>query len=208
MLRQPTPFVITVATPIFVDSEPDTWNMDPVALKKAFEIYPDTKVVVVAHLYGTPGKVDKINAIIKEHDAILVEDAAESLGATYKGVQTGAFGKYNTISFNGNKIITGSAGGCFLTNDEEAANKVRKWSTQARENAAWYQHEEVGYNYRMSNVVAGVVRGQFTFLDEHIAQKKAIYQRYKEGLKGLPISMNPMDLKNSEPNYWLSCLIY
>ena len=116
-------------------------------------------------------------------------------------------GKYNTISFNGNKIITGSAGGCFLTDDEEAANKVRKWSTQARENAAWYQHEELGYNYRMSNVVAGVVRGQFPYLDEHIAQKKAIYERYKEGLKDLPVSMNPMDLEKSNPNYWISCLI-
>lgn len=156
---------------IFADGTAyDTWNMDPVALEKAFEIYPDTKVVVVAHLYGTPGKVDELNAVIKKHNAILVEDAAESMGATYKGVQTGTFGKYNTISFNGNKIITGSAGGCFLTDDEEAANKVRKWSTQARENAAWYQHEELGYNYRMSNVVAGVVRGQFPYLNEHIAQ--------------------------------------
>ena len=201
------PITYQNATPVFIDSEPETWNMDPKALEKAFEIYPDTKVVVVAHLYGTPGKVDELNAIIKKHGAILVEDAAESMGATYKGVQTGTFGKYNTISFNGNKIITGSAGGCFLTDDEEAANKVRKWSTQARENAAWYQHEELGYNYRMSNVVAGVVRGQFPYLNEHIAQKKAIYERYKEGLKGLPVSMNPMDLENSEPNYWLSCLI-
>ena len=181
--------------------------MDPVALEKAFEIYPDTRVVVIAHLYGTPGKVAELNEIIKKHNAILIEDAAESMGATYKGVQTGTFGKYNTISFNGNKIITGSSGGCFLTNDEEAANKVRKWSTQARENAAWYQHEELGYNYRMSNVVAGVVRGQFPYLDEHIAQKKAIYERYKEGLKDLPVSMNPMDLENSEPNYWLAILV-
>ena len=201
------PVVYEGGEPVFIDTEYDTWNMDPVALEKAFEIYPDTKVVVVAHLYGTPGKVDELNTIIKKHGAILVEDAAESMGATYKGVQTGTFGKYNTISFNGNKIITGSSGGCFLTNDEEAANKVRKWSTQARENAAWYQHEELGYNYRMSNVVAGVVRGQFPYLDEHIAQKKAIYERYKEGLKDLPVSMNPMDLENSEPNYWLSCLI-
>ena len=168
------PVVYEGGEPVFIDTEYDTWNMDPVALEKAFEIYPDTKVVVVAHLYGTPGKVDELNAIIKKHGAILVEDAAESMGATYKGVQTGTFGKYNTISFNGNKIITGSAGGCFLTDDEEAANKVRKWSTQARENAAWYQHEELGYNYRMSNVVAGVVRGQFPYLKEHIAQKKAI----------------------------------
>ena len=193
--------------PVFIDTEYDTWNMDPIALEKAFELYPEVKVVVVAHLYGVPGKIDEIKAVCDKHNAIIIEDAAESLGATYKGVQTGTFGKYNCISFNGNKIITGSAGGMLLTDSEEAANKVRKWSTQARENAAWYQHEEVGYNYRMSNVVVGVVRGQFTFLDEHIAQKKAIYQRYKEGLKGLPISMNPMDLKNSEPNYWLSCLI-
>ncbi|SCZ79807.1 DegT/DnrJ/EryC1/StrS family aminotransferase [Pseudobutyrivibrio xylanivorans] len=201
------PVVYEGGIPVFIDTEDDTWNMDPVALKKAFEIYPEVKVVVCAHLYGTPGKIDEINAIVKEHGAILVEDAAESFGATYKGVQTGTFGHYNTISFNGNKIITGSAGGCFLTNSKEAAEKVRKWSTQAREAAAWYQHEELGYNYRMSNVIAGVIRGQLPYLEEHIAQKKAIYARYKEGFKGLPVQMNPMDLENSEPNYWLSCLI-
>ena len=201
------PVVYEGGEPVFIDTEYDTWNMDPVALEKAFEIYPDTKVVVVAHLYGTPGKVDELNAIINKHGAILVEDAAESMGATYKGVQTGTFGKYNTISFNGNKIITGSAGGCFLTDDEEAANKVRKWSTQARENAAWYQHEEVGYNYRMSNVIAGVIRGQYDYLEEHIAQKKVVYERYKKGLKDLPIQMNPFDEKRCEPNYWLSALI-
>ena len=180
--------------------------MDPVALEKAFEIYPDVKIVVTAHLYGTPGKMEELNTIINKHGAILVEDAAESMGATYRGIQTGTFGKYNTISFNGNKIITGSAGGCFLTDDEEAANKVRKWSTQARENAPWYQHEELGYNYRMSNVIAGVVRGQLPYLNEHIAQKKAIYERYKEGFKDLPVSMNPIDHENCEPNYWLSCM--
>ena len=201
------PVVYEGGEPVFIDTEYDTWNMDPVALEKAFEIYPDTKVVVVAHLYGTPGKVDELNAIIKKHGAILVEDAAESMGATYKGVQTGTFGKYNTISFNGNKIITGSAGGCFLTDDEEAANKVRKWSTQSRENAPWYQHEELGYNYRMSNVIAGVIRGQIPYLEEHIAQKKAIYMRYKEAFKDLPVSMNPYDKVNSDPNFWLSCLI-
>ncbi len=201
------PVVYEGGIPVFIDTEDDTWNMDPVALEKAFEIYPEVKVVVCAHLYGTPGKIDEIGAIVKKHGAILVEDAAESFGATYKGVQTGSFGSYNTISFNGNKIITGSSGGCFLTNDKAAAEKVRKWSTQAREAAAWYQHEELGYNYRMSNVVAGVIRGQFPYLDEHIAQKKAIYERYKEGFKDLPVHMNPMDLKNSEPNYWLSCLI-
>lgn len=192
---------------IFIDAEYDTWNMDPIALEKAFEIYPEVRLVVVAHLYGTPGKIDEIKAICDKHDALIVEDAAESLGATYKGKQTGAFGDYNAISFNGNKIITGSSGGMFLTNNKDDANKVRKWSTQSREDATWYQHEEMGYNYRMSNVIAGVVRGQFPYLNEHIAQKKAIYERYKEGLKDLPIQMNPFDAKTSEPNYWLSCLI-
>lgn len=193
--------------PIFIDTEYDTWNMDPVALDKAFELYPEVKLVVAAHLYGTPGKIDELKAVCRKHGAVLIEDAAESLGATYKGVETGSFGSYNAISFNGNKIITGSCGGMLLTDDLEAANKARKWSTQSRENAPWYQHEEIGYNYRMSNVIAGVVRGQLPHLDEHIAQKKAIYYRYKEGLKGLPISMNPFDEKNSEPNHWLSCLI-
>lgn len=201
------PIVYEGGIPVFIDTEQDTWNMDPIALEKAFEIYPDVKIVVVAHLYGTPGKVDEIQKICKEHGALIVEDAAESLGATYKNVQTGTFGTYNCISFNGNKIITGSAGGMLLTNNKESANKVRKWSTQARENASWYQHEEIGYNYRMSNVIAGVVRGQFPHLEEHITQKRAIYERYKEGFKGLPISMNPYDEKNSLPNFWLSCLI-
>ena len=181
--------------PIFIDTEYDTWNMDPVALDKAFELYPEVKLVVAAHLYGTPGKVDELKAVCNNHGAVLIEDAAESLGATYKGVETGSFGSYNAISFNGNKIITGSCGGMLLTDDLEAANKARKWSTQSREYAPWYQHEEIGYNYRMSNVIAGVVRGQLPHLDEHIAQKKAIYYRYKEGLKGLPVSMNPFDGK-------------
>ena len=201
------PVVYEGGIPVFIDTEPDTWNMDPEALEKAFEIYPDVKIVVCAHLYGTPSKMDELMAVINKHGAILVEDAAESMGATYHGVQTGTFGKYNTISFNGNKIITGSSGGCFLTDDLNAANKVRKWSTQSRENAPWYQHEEVGFNYRMSNVIAGVVRGQLPHLSEHIAQKKAIYERYKEGLKDLPVKMNPVDTANSEPNYWLSCII-
>ena len=201
------PVVYEGGIPVFIDTERDTWNMDPIALEKAFEIYPEVKVVVVAHLYGTPGKVDEIRAVCEKYGAVIVEDAAESMGATYKGKQTGTFGTYNCISFNGNKIITGSSGGMLLTDSEEAANKVRKWSTQARENAAWYQHEEVGYNYRMSNVIAGVVRGQFPHLEEHIEQKRAIYERYKEGFKGLPVSMNPYDEKNSVPNFWLSCLI-
>lgn len=201
------PVVYEGGEPVFIDSEYDTWNMDPKALKKAFEIYPDVKIVVIAHLYGTPGKIEELNKIIKEHNAVLVEDAAESLGATYKGRQTGIFGDYNILSFNGNKIITGSSGGCFLTDDEEAAKKVRKWSTQAREDAPWYQHEELGYNYRMSNVIAGVVRGQLPYLDEHIVRKKAIYERYKAGLKDLPLLLNPFDNENSNPNFWLSCLI-
>ena len=201
------PVVYEGGIPVFIDTERDTWNMDPVALEKAFEVYPEVKLVVVAHLYGTPGKVDEIKAVCEKHGAVIVEDAAESMGATYKGRQTGTFGKYNCISFNGNKIITGSSVGMLLTDSEDAANKVRKWSTQARENAAWYQHEEVGYNYRMSNVIAGVVRGQFPHLEEHIAQKKAIYERYKEGLKELPVSMNPYDEENSVPNFWLSCLV-
>ena len=200
------PVVYEGGEPVFIDTEKDSWNMDYVALEKAFEIYPEVKIVVMAHLYGTPANMDEIMRVINEHNAILVEDAAESMGATYKGIQTGMFGKYNTISFNGNKIITGSSGGCFLTNDLDAANKVRKWSTQSRENAPWYQHEEIGYNYRMSNVIAGVVRGQIPYLNEHIAQKKEIYYRYKEGLKDLPIRMNPIP-DYCEPNYWLSCLI-
>ena len=193
--------------PVFIDTERDTWNMDPVALERAFELYPEVKVVVIAHLYGVPGKIDELKAVCERHHAVIIEDAAESLGATYKDVQTGTFGTYNAISFNGNKIITGSSGGMLLTDDEEAANKVRKWSTQARENAPWYQHEELGYNYRMSNLIAGVVRGQFPHLEGHVAQKKAIYMRYKEGFKDLPVSMNPYDEENSEPNFWLSCLL-
>ena len=201
------PVVYEGGVPVFIDTEYDTWNMDPKALEKAFELYPEVKAVVMAHLYGTPGKIDELKAVCDRHGAIIIEDAAESLGATYKGGQTGTFGTYNCISFNGNKIITGSSGGMLLTDDEEAANKVRKWSTQARENAPWYQHEELGYNYRMSNVIAGVVRGQFPYLEEHIAQKKAIYERYREGFKNLPVTMNPYDAKNSNPNFWLSCML-
>ena len=201
------PIVYEGGVPVFIDTEYDTWNMDPVALEKAFEIYPDVKVVMVAHLYGTPGKIDELKTICDTHGAVMIEDAAESLGATYKGVQTGSFGKYGAISFNGNKIITGSSGGMLLTDDEEVANKVRKWSTQSRENAPWYQHEELGYNYRMSNVIAGVVRGQFPYLEEHIARKKEIYLRYREGFKNLPVQMNPYDPAICEPNFWLSCLL-
>ena len=201
------PVLYEKGTPIFIDTEYDTWNMDPKALEKAFELYPDVKVIIIANLYGTPSKFDEICAIAQKHSAVIVEDAAESLGASYKGRQTGTFGDYNVISFNGNKIITGSSGGMLLTDSLESANKVRKWSTQSRENAPWYQHEEIGYNYRMSNVIAGVVRGQIPYLENHIALKKAIYERYKEGFKDLPITMNPYDPEIMEPNFWLSCML-
>lgn len=200
------PVVYEGGIPVFIDTEYDSWNMDPVALEKAFGIYPEVRLIVTAHLYGTPGKVDEIRAIADKHNALIVEDAAESLGATYKGKQTGSFGDYSCISYNGNKIITGSSGGMFLTDSKEDADKVRKWSTQSREDASWYQHEELGYNYRMSNVIAGVVRGQFSYLEEHIRQKEEIYYRYKEGVKDLPVTMNPIP-DDCEPNYWLSCLL-
>ena len=192
---------------VFVDTEYDTWNMDPAALEQAFALYPDVRLLIIAHLYGAPGKIDEIRKICSAHDCLIVEDAAESLGATYKGKQTGCFGDYSCLSFNGNKIITGSCGGMFLTDSKEDADKVRKWSTQSREAAPWYQHEEIGYNYRMSNLIAGVIRGQLPHLEEHIAEKRAIYERYQKGLSGLPVSMNPYDAKNSEPNFWLSCMI-
>ena len=201
------PVVYEGGIPVFIDTDPDNWNMDPIALEKAFHAYPEVKLVVSAELYGFPGRIDLIKEICERHGAILVEDAAEAMGATLNGKQCGSFGDYSAVSYNGNKIITGSAGGCLLTNDIEVANKVRKWSTQARENAAWYQHEEVGYNYRMSNVIAGVVRGQYPYLEEHIMQKKAIYMRYKEGFAGLPVVMNPYDESLTEPNFWLSCML-
>ena len=200
------PVVYEGGVPVFIDTEYDSWNMDSVALEKAFEIYPEVRLIVTAHLYGTPGKIDEIRAIADKYNALIVEDAAESLGATYKGKQTGSFGDYCCISFNGNKIITGSSGGMFLTDSKDDADKVRKWSTQSREDAPWYQHEELGYNYRMSNVIAGVVRGQFQYLEEHIKQKKEIYYRYRDGLKDLPVTMNPIP-EECEPNYWLSCIL-
>ncbi len=191
---------------IFIDSEYDTWNMDPVALEQACRSYPEAKAVVVAHLYGTPAKLEEIQKICKKYHLILIEDAAESLGATYQGKQTGSFGEYSVVSFNGNKIITTSGGGMFLTDRKEAAEKVRFWSTQAREKVAWYEHKEIGYNYRLSNVLAGVGRGQFQHLEEHKELKKKIYKRYEKGLEGLPVKMNPY-LPESEPNFWLSCLL-
>jgi dTDP-4-amino-4,6-dideoxygalactose transaminase len=201
------PVLYEKACPVFIDSERDTWNMDPAALERAFELYPDTGIVIVANLYGTPAKLDELRMICDAHNAVMIEDAAESLGAKYKGRQTGSFGRYNAVSFNGNKIITGSSGGILLTDELQAAEKVRKWATQSRENTPWYQHEELGFNYRMSNVIAGVVRGQFPHIYEHIAQKKAIYMRYKAGFENLPVSMNPYIDEITEPNFWLSCIL-
>lgn len=191
---------------VFIDTERDTWNMDPDALETAFALYPDVRLVVLAHLYGTPAKTSEIKAICDRHGALIVEDAAESFLATHHGVQTGAFGDVSVLSFNGNKLITGSSGGMLLTDNPEWADKARKWSTQSREAAPWYQHEELGYNYRMSNIVAGVIRGQLPHAAEHRDQKKAIYERYKEGLADLPVSMNPF-LPGDEPNFWLSCIL-
>lgn len=196
---------------VFIDTEYDTWNMCPEALEKAFELYPDVRLIVIAHLYGTPGKMEEIKTIADNHGALIVEDAAESLGAKYKlngkWVETGTLGTYSCISFNGNKIITGSTGGMFLTDSKEDANKVKKWSTQSREAAPWYQHEEIGYNYRMSNIIAGVIRGQIPYLTKHIDQKKTIWERYEKGLKDLPVKMNPWNQEKSIPNFWLSCMI-
>lgn len=200
------PVVYEGGIPVFIDTEASSWNMDPESLEKAFEMYPEVKLVVCAELYGFPGRIDLIRDICHKHGAMLIEDAAEAMGATLDGKQCGSFGDIAAISYNGNKIITGSSGGCLLTDDLEIANKTRKWSTQAREAAPWYQHEEVGYNYRMSNVIAGVIRGQYPHLEEHIAQKKAVYERYRDGLKDLPIAMNPI-IEGANPNYWLSAFV-
>lgn len=200
------PVVYEGGIPVFIDTEAESWNMDPLALEKAFELYPEVKLVISAELYGFPGRMDEIKKICEKYGALLIEDAAEAMGATIDGKPCGSFGDYSAVSYNGNKIITGSSGGCLLTNSLEDANKARKWSTQSRENAPWYQHEEVGYNYRMSNVVAGVVRGQYNYLDTHISDKKRVYERYAEGLKDLPIRMNPIT-EGTEPNYWLSAFI-
>ncbi len=200
------PIVYEGGIPVFIDTERESWNMDPVALERAFSLYPEVKLVVSAELYGFPGRMDEIKRICEKHNALLIEDAAEAMGATIDGRQCGSFGDYSAVSYNGNKIITGSAGGCLLVNDIEDANRARKWSTQAREAAPWYQHEEVGYNYRMSNVIAGVIRGQYEYLEEHISEKKRVYEKYKEGVKGLPVKMN-LITEGTEPNYWLSALI-
>lgn len=193
-------------TQVFIDSERDTWNMNPKALERAFEKYPDCKCVIVVNLYGVPAKLDEIRSICDAHGATLIEDAAESLSATYKGKQTGTFGKYGVFSFNGNKIITTSGGGMLVSDDKEGIKKARFWSTQSRDPAPWYQHSEIGYNYRMSNIVAGIGRGQLLHLEEHRNLKEKIYRRYEEGLQDLPIKMNPY-LECSKPNFWLSCIL-
>ena len=200
------PIIYQNATPVFIDSEKETWNMDPKALEKAFEKYPNPKAVIVVYLYGTPAKIDEIKAICDKHNVPLVEDAAESLGSTYKGKQTGTFGKYGIFSFNGNKIITTSGGGMLVSDDEERIAKVRFWSTQAREKARYYQHNEIGYNYRMSNIVAGIGRGQLKVLNARIAKKTEIYNTYKEAFKDIPyIEMQPVP-ENTKPNHWLSVI--
>lgn len=200
------PITYQNATPVFIDSEEDTWNMDPKALEKAFEKYPNPKAVIVVHLYGTPAKIEEIKEICDKHNVPLVEDAAESLGATYKGKQTGTFGKYGVYSFNGNKIITTSGGGMLVSDDEERIAKVRFWSTQSRDKARHYQHSEIGYNYRMSNIVAGIGRGQLKVLDNRIAKKTEIYNTYKEAFKDITeIEMQPVP-ENTIPNHWLSVM--
>ncbi len=200
------PIIYQNATPVFIDSEKETWNMDPKALEKAFEKYKNPKAVIVVHLYGTPAKIEEIKEICDKHKVPLVEDAAESLGAIYKEKQTGTFGKYGVYSFNGNKIITTSGGGMLVSDDEKSIEKVRFWSTQSREKARHYEHKEIGYNYRMSNIVAGIGRGQLKVLDKRIEQKTNIYYTYKEGFKYIKeIEMQPIP-NNTKPNHWLSVI--
>lgn len=200
------PIVYENGTPVFIDAEPDTWNLSPQALERAYEKYPHPKAVICVHLYGTPAKLDEIMEICAAHGTPLVEDAAESLGSTYQGRYTGTFGKYGIYSFNGNKIITTSGGGMFVSAEEEAAKKVTFLATQARDPARHYQHSQIGYNYRMSNVTAGIGRGQLLHLEEHKAKKKAIYEQYQAAFADVPaISMNPMNDKG-DANNWLSCM--
>lgn len=200
------PITYEKAIPVFIDSEADTWNMSPEALRKAFEKYPSPKAVVIAHLYGTPAKMDELMAICKEHNVPVIEDAAEALGSTYKGQHAGTFGDIGIYSFNGNKIITTSGGGMLVSRNEEDTKKAVFLATQARDAAAHYQHTQIGYNYRMSNVVAGIGRGQLLHLDEHVALKKAIYEQYKNAFADIgEITMNPMNEEGSSNN-WLSCM--
>lgn len=200
------PILYQGAIPVFIDSERESWNMDPNALRKAFIKYPNVKAVIVVNLYGTPSMLDEILEICNEYNIPLIEDAAESLGATYHNKQTGTFGRFGVFSFNGNKIITTSGGGMLVSEDGVAIEKARFWSTQSREKERHYEHKEVGFNYRMSNIVAGIGRGQLLSLNEHIRLKKKIYYTYKEAFNDIPdITMNPIP-ENCEPNYWLSCI--
>lgn len=194
------------ATPVFIDSEPDTWNMSPQALERAFEKYPHPKAVICVHLYGNPAKLDEIMAICEKHNVPMIEDAAESLSATYKGRQTGTFGKFGIFSFNGNKIITTSSGGMLVADDKEVIDKARFLATQARDAARHYQHSQIGYNYRLSNVDAGIGRGQLRSLDLHRKLKQEIYHTYKEAFADIPeITMQPLN-PDGESNCWLSCM--
>lgn len=200
------PITYEKAVPVYIDSEPDTWNMSPQALERAFEKYPNPKAVVCVHLYGTPAKLDEIMAICKKHNVPLIEDAAESLSSTYKGQQTGTFGHFGIYSFNGNKIITTSGGGMLVGEDEAAIKKATFLATQARDPARHYQHSQIGYNYRMSNIVAGIGRGQLLHLEEHKAKKQEIYRTYKEAFADIPeLTMNPMN-PDADANNWLSCM--
>ncbi len=200
------PIIYQNASPVFIDSNFETWNMDPKALEAAFEKYPNVKAVIVVHLYGLSADMDPIVELCRKYNVTLIEDAAESLGTTYKGKYTGTIGDFGIFSFNGNKIITTSGGGMLVSDNEERIAKVRFWATQARERARHYQHEEIGYNYRMSNVVAGIGRGQLKVLDQRVAKKKYIFEFYQrelaelEGLQFMPTN------KWNEPNYWLSCI--
>lgn len=201
------PIVYEGAEPIFIDSERKTWNMDPKCLKKAFETFPDVKVVIFVHLYGQPGNMEEILNICKKHNAILIEDAAESLGSKYKNKHTGTFGHYGIYSFNGNKIITTSGGGMVVSNDKEKISKIRFWSTQSKENAIHYEHKEIGYNYRMSNIVAGIGRGQLKVLDARINKKRKIYEKYKEAFENIPEIEIPIDPIENYSNHWLSVIL-
>ena len=200
------PIIYQNATPVFIDSEYETWNMDPLALEKAFEKYPNPKAVIVVHLYGTPAKMDERIKICKKHNVPLIEDAAESLGSIYNGQQTGTFGEYGVFSFNGNKIITTSGGGMLVSNNEDGIKKVRFWATQSKEPVRHYEHKEIGYNYRMSNICAGIGRGQLKVLDKRIEKKTEIYNKYKNELEKVKeIKMQPIP-KNTKPNHWLSVM--
>ncbi len=201
------PITYEGAKPVFIDSDYKTWNMCPIALEEALNKYKGkVKAVMVVHLYGLPADMDKITKLCEEHKLTLIEDAAESLGAYYNNKHTGTFGKFGIFSFNGNKIITSSGGGMLVSDDKEKIDKVKFWATQSRDNAIHYQHSEIGYNYRMSNIVAGIGRGQLKVLDKRVEKKKYIFEFYKENLKNIDgIDFMPVN-DFAKPNYWLSVI--